>query len=375
MAEHVGVSERTAQMWVAQYRVTGLRVLTAPRRHAGGRRSPPERGPVGAAPRPSPRVHHTDRRPTLSGSYGSFGIRYQPRSRRYAVHRHRIRLKVPRHATPRVTPTRIPLGKRGGARRPPEGCQPSDGTPKACSGSFRPCDGRHDPFPDGTVARPGRRLAALAGEVPDELPGAPDALRLPDTLGSPTVEVLPERPRFAVLAVNPVRGAVRSQWGGANLKGPTLAPALTEWFGAEPQAVVVWDGALGHRNHVVQATGVRTVLLPYSPELDPAECVFRAIRPEVEGLVYANLAAKQAVVDDWLRTFATDSARVRAIGLAPNFDMMWGYAASSDALSLRERTRDRAGVGMVATRCSKRLSCFFPAKRSAAVVPSRRVST
>lgn len=118
---------------------------------------------------------------------------------------------------------------------------------------------------------------------------------------------------YLVLAVNPVRGEVRAQWV-ANLKGPTLAPVLTEWFGAEPQAVVVWDGAPGHRNHVVQATGVRTVLLPpYSPELDPAERVFRAIRPEVEGLVYANLAAKQALVDDWLRTFAADAKRVRAM--------------------------------------------------------------
>jgi hypothetical protein len=118
---------------------------------------------------------------------------------------------------------------------------------------------------------------------------------------------------YLVLAVNPVRGEVRSQWV-VNLKGPTLAPVLTEWFGAEPQAVVVWDGAPGHRNRVVQATGVRTVLLPpYSPELDPAERVFRAIRPEVEGLVYANLAEKQALVDDWLRTFAADSERVRAM--------------------------------------------------------------
>lgn len=100
----------------------------------------------------------------------------------------------------------------------------------------------------------------------------------------------------------------------ANLKGPTLAPVLTEWFGAESHAVVVWDGAPGHRNHAVQATGVRTVLLPpYSPELDPAERVFRALRPEVEGEVYANLAAKQALADDWLRTFAADSERVRAM--------------------------------------------------------------
>lgn len=116
-----------------------------------------------------------------------------------------------------------------------------------------------------------------------------------------------------VLAVCPSRGEVRWRWV-PNLKGPTLAPIAAEWFGSRAPVVLVWDGAPGHRNHAVAATGVRRVLLPpYSPELDPAERVFRAIRPEVEGQVYATLEEKQAIVEAWLRNFGADPARVRSL--------------------------------------------------------------
>ncbi len=116
-----------------------------------------------------------------------------------------------------------------------------------------------------------------------------------------------------VLAVCPTRGEVRWRWV-PNLKGPTLAPVAVEWFGSNASTVLVWDGAPGHRNHAVAATGVRRVLLPpYSPELDPAERVFRAIRPEVEGQVYATLEEKQAIVEAWLRDFGANPARVRSL--------------------------------------------------------------
>jgi hypothetical protein len=116
-----------------------------------------------------------------------------------------------------------------------------------------------------------------------------------------------------VLAVCPSRGEVRWCWV-PNMKGPTLAPIVSEWFGSKASAVLVWDGAPGHRNRAVEATGVRRVLLPpYSPELDPAERVFRAIRPEVEGQVYANLEEKQAIVEAWVRDFGANPARVRSL--------------------------------------------------------------
>jgi hypothetical protein len=55
----------------------------------------------------------------------------------------------------------------------------------------------------------------------------------------------------------------------------------------------------------------------YAPELDPAERVFCAIRPEVEGEVYANLSAKQAFVEGWPRDFAANPARVRLLTAWP----------------------------------------------------------
>jgi hypothetical protein len=85
-----------------------------------------------------------------------------------------------------------------------------------------------------------------------------------------------------VLAVNPCTGGVRWTWG-ANLKGVSLAPVLARWQAQGP-ACVVWDGAPGHRSLAVRACGATCVALPpYLPELDPAERVFRAIRPEIEG--------------------------------------------------------------------------------------------
>lgn len=56
--------------------------------------------------------------------------------------------------------------------------------------------------------------------------------------------------------------------------------------------------APGHRNLVLRAAVPPLVRLPpYSPELDPAERIFRALRPESEGEVYATLEAKRDRAD------------------------------------------------------------------------------
>ena len=47
---------------------------------------------------------------------------------------------------------------------------------------------------------------------------------------------------------------------------------------------VVWDGAPGHRDERVARIGVPLIgLPPYSPELNPAERLFEAIRARIEG--------------------------------------------------------------------------------------------
>lgn len=60
-------------------------------------------------------------------------------------------------------------------------------------------------------------------------------------------------------------------------------------------------------------------------------------------------------------------------GLAHNFDMSGVMPRPASGASPSACARAVARVA--ATRWAKRSSCFFPAKRSAAVVPSRRVIT
>ena len=68
-----------------------------------------------------------------------------------------------------------------------------------------------------------------------------------------------------------------------------------------------------HRSAVVKAVAPTLVPLPpYSPELDPADRVFRALRPVIEGEVYASLDDKRARAEVWLQEFAADPARVRS---------------------------------------------------------------
>ena len=61
---------------------------------------------------------------------------------------------------------------------------------------------------------------------------------------------------------------------------------------------VVWDGAPSHRERRVRGLGVPLVELPASsPELNPAERSFQAIRRHVAGDVDGTLTDKQAKVE------------------------------------------------------------------------------
>ncbi len=117
---------------------------------------------------------------------------------------------------------------------------------------------------------------------------------------------------YLCLAVNPLRQALRWTWI-PNLKGVTLAPVLTVWKACGVD-VLVWDGAPGHRSPHVRAVGLPLVALPpYSPELDPAERVFREIRREVEGEVYDTLATKRTRIDTWLQALAAAPDRLASL--------------------------------------------------------------
>ncbi len=77
---------------------------------------------------------------------------------------------------------------------------------------------------------------------------------------------------------------------------------------------LIWDSAPGHADHRVGRIGVPLIALPpYSPELNPAERLFEAIRAEVEGEVYATLEAKCARVDAILARWDAHPEQVRAL--------------------------------------------------------------
>lgn len=77
---------------------------------------------------------------------------------------------------------------------------------------------------------------------------------------------------------------------------------------------LVWDGAPGHRDARVDGIGVPLIALPpYSPELNPAERLFQAIRAEIEGEVYIDLDAKCARVNGILARWDAHPEQVQAL--------------------------------------------------------------
>ncbi len=77
---------------------------------------------------------------------------------------------------------------------------------------------------------------------------------------------------------------------------------------------LVWDGAPGHTDHRVARIGVPLIALPpSSPELNPAERLFEAIRARIEGEVSATLDDKCARVDAILAAWDADPDQVRSL--------------------------------------------------------------
>lgn len=99
-----------------------------------------------------------------------------------------------------------------------------------------------------------------------------------------------------------------------NMKGETFCGVVR---GIEQMGVLnalVWDGAPGHTDHRVARIGVPLIPLPpYSPELNPAERLFEAIRAEVEGEVYADLDAKCTRVEAILARWDAHPEQVRSL--------------------------------------------------------------
>ena len=77
---------------------------------------------------------------------------------------------------------------------------------------------------------------------------------------------------------------------------------------------VVWDGAPGHRDERLGRIGVPLIALPPdSPELNPAERLFEAIRARIEGETYATLEDTCARLDAILADWDADPDQVRSL--------------------------------------------------------------
>ena len=115
--------------------------------------------------------------------------------------------------------------------------------------------------------------------------------------------------RYLVLGVNPQTGKLIWAWV-ERVRQAYLLPVIQRW----PADVIVWDNASAHKANQMAALGCKLVFLPpYSPELDPAERIFRYLRPKIEGRVYPSLRAKQSTAEHYLRQLAADRQRVKRL--------------------------------------------------------------
>ena len=108
-----------------------------------------------------------------------------------------------------------------------------------------------------------------------------------------------------------------------------LLPGVSkEWFGrflrefgrvvGGRRVGLVLDGAGSHRAAVEWPDGVVPVPLPpYSPELNPAEQVFRALRAKLANRVFEDLAALEGAIAEHLRPYWDRPATLRRLTAYP----------------------------------------------------------
>jgi hypothetical protein len=119
--------------------------------------------------------------------------------------------------------------------------------------------------------------------------------------------------RSLFLAVDACSGRLWYCWL-ESMKGAEFCGVLRGIERAGLLDAVVWDGAPGHRDARVARVGVPLIALPpYSPELNPAERLFEAIRARIEGEVYATLDDKCARLDAILAEWDAQPDQVRSL--------------------------------------------------------------
>jgi hypothetical protein len=119
--------------------------------------------------------------------------------------------------------------------------------------------------------------------------------------------------RYLVVVVDGRAGRLWWNWN-ATMRAEELIPLVRGMKETTDLEAVVWDGAPSHRDERLGRIGLPLIALPpYSPELNPAERVFEALRQEIEGQVFATLEQKVAAVEAMLRQWDADPARVQRL--------------------------------------------------------------
>jgi len=118
-ASTVGVSLRAAKQWLARYRQAGLAPLCTTGR-GPGRRFPSKLTPAQWAQVRDRTRQGTSRtvRQVAAWIEATLGVKYRETGLRRALHRQRLRLKVPRPRSNKADPARQQAWKKGGLPRP-----------------------------------------------------------------------------------------------------------------------------------------------------------------------------------------------------------------------------------------------------------------
>jgi transposase len=132
-----------------------------------------------------------------------------------------------------------------------------------------------------------------------------------------------------MLAADPITGAVDWHWLPPRVAGLTqqrLLPVFYRWREAGIRAVV-WDNAPSHRGGQVQRMGelIRLALIRQpsnSPELNPIERLFQALRASIEGRTYQSLDVKKSVAEAQLNQWAAHPEDVKRL-----IDWSWIHRA------------------------------------------------
>ena len=85
-------------------------------------------------------------------------------------------------------------------------------------------------------------------------------------------------------------------------------------FVGEERVGLVLDGSASHRADIPWPEQVVPLPLPrYSPELNPAEQVFRVLRPKLTNRIFPTLAELEATITESLRPYWEDPARIQRL--------------------------------------------------------------